>query len=205
MIPSFLNLEIYYIRNMLRINFVFIIFLSFINTAWARPLETSEKYRPTNQGMIELDKGERMQLSSPSFKNNMSIQQKFTCQGENINPPLVILNPPKETKNFALVVDDPDAPGGMFVHWVVFNIPPETHEIPENSVPGTQGRNDFGQLDYGGPCPPSGEHRYFFKLYALDSKLNLKEGVTKKELEKAVEGHVLDKTELIGLYKKISK
>lgn len=142
-----------------------------------------------------------MKLTSPEFKNNGSIPKKFTCQGEDVNPALSIKDIPKGAKSLALVIDDPDAPMGTWVHWVVYDIPIVT-EIEENSIPGKQGMNDFGRNDYGGPCPPSGEHRYFFKVYALDSELNLEEGIRKKDLEKAMAGHILDTAELIGLYRK---
>lgn len=146
--------------------------------------------------------GTDMRLSSPEFKNNDFIPRKFTCQGEDINPALIIEEMPKETESLALIVDDPDAPMGTWIHWVVYDIAPVSR-IEENSIPGKQGSNDFGRKNYGGPCPPSGTHRYFFKIYALDTMLNLREGISKSGLEKAMEGHILAKAELIGLYKKI--
>ncbi len=142
-----------------------------------------------------------MELTSKEFKHNQSIPAKFTCQGEDINPALIIEDIPKEAESLALIVDDPDAPMGTWVHWVVYDIS-VISQIDQDSIAGTQGINDFGRKDYGGPCPPSGTHRYFFKIYALGKKLNLREGVSKKELEKAMQGHILDKAELIGLYKK---
>ena len=145
--------------------------------------------------------GVSMKILSPEFENDGFIPKKFTCQGEDVSPTLIIENIPKEAKSLALIVDDPDAPMGTWVHWVVFDIP-LINRIEENSIPGKQGSNDFGRKDYGGPCPPSGTHRYFFKIYALDKILNLTEGITKKELEKAMEGHILGQSELIGLYKK---
>ena len=147
------------------------------------------------------ERGVGMKISSPEFEHNGLIPKKFTCQGEDTSPALIIEDIPKETKSLALIVDDPDAPMGMWVHWVVFDIP-LINRLEENSIPGKQGRNDFGRNNYGGPCPPSGTHRYFFKIYALDKKLNLTEGITKKELEKAMEGRILGQAELIGLYKK---
>jgi len=143
----------------------------------------------------------RMKLTSTEFANNQFIPAKFTCQGENISPSLAIEGIPDKTKSLALIVDDPDAPMGTWVHWVVYNMP-LISRIEENSVPGEQGVNDSGGQDYSGPCPPFGTHRYFFKIYALDAQLNLKAGVSKKALEKAMQGHILDKAELIGLYKK---
>jgi Raf kinase inhibitor-like YbhB/YbcL family protein len=140
-----------------------------------------------------------MKITSTAFKGGDRIPSKYTCDGENCNPDLHIEEIPAKTASLALIVDDPDAPGGTWVHWVVFGIP-VSENIGEKSVPGTQGRNDFGRLAYGGPCPPSGTHRYFFKLYALDTKLALAEGADKRGLEKAMEGHVLAKAELVGLY-----
>jgi Raf kinase inhibitor-like YbhB/YbcL family protein len=142
-----------------------------------------------------------MNITSPAFGDNQAIPGKYTCQGEDINPPLQISGIPDGTKSLALIVDDPDAPGKTWVHWVVFNIP-VTQEIKENSIPGSPGFNDFGRNAWGGPCPPSGTHRYFFKVYALDSTLNLKEGAKKQELEAAMQGHTLGQAQLIGLYKK---
>ncbi|HLC65665.1 MAG TPA: YbhB/YbcL family Raf kinase inhibitor-like protein [Candidatus Nanoarchaeia archaeon] len=139
-------------------------------------------------------------LTSPAFRHNSEIPAKYTCRGQDINPQLDILGVPKNAKSLVLIVDDPDAPMGMWVHWVVWNIPIVT-SIKENSIPGVQGMNDFGKKDYGGPCPPSGTHRYFFKLYALDTTLTLREG-RKKDVEKAMEGHIIEKTVLVGLYKK---
>jgi Raf kinase inhibitor-like YbhB/YbcL family protein len=142
-----------------------------------------------------------MQLTSPYFENGTLIPKKFTCDGADINPPLVIAGIPAEAQSLALIVDDPDAPGGTWVHWVVYNIP-VVYRIDEGSIPGTPGINDFGRKDYGGPCPPYGTHRYFFKIYALDTELALGEGAAKEALEQAMQGHRVDHTELIGLYTK---
>ena len=117
-----------------------------------------------------------MLLTSLVFQHNATIPRDFTCQGQDINPALTIANIPVHAKSLALIVDDPDAPMGTWVHWVVFNVPAPSDgklTIKENSIPGTQGWNDFGRIHYGGPCPPSGTHRYFFKAYALDTQLNL--------------------------------
>ena len=151
---------------------------------------------------VMAEEAEKMQITSFAFSNNRTIPQKYTCEGDDVNPSLSIQNVPEKTKSLALIVDDPDAPGGMWVHWVIFNIK-VTDTIDEDSIPGTQGINDFSKKDYGGPCPPSGTHHYYFKIYALDSKLDLKEGASKADLEKAMEGHILDQAELIGLYKKV--
>ncbi len=153
------------------------------------------------QEIEELEGGTEMKLTSPSFKHNEMISRQFTCQGEDINPELNISGIPEGAKSLALIVDDPDAPRKTWVHWVVFDIP-VLDTITENSIPGRQGYNDFDRNDYGGPCPPSGTHRYFFKLYALDTLLNLPEGTKKEDLEKAMEGHILAQAEIIGLYKK---
>jgi len=142
-----------------------------------------------------------MKISSPEFKNNGFIPAKFTCKGEDINPALVIEGMPPDALSLALIMDDPDAPMGTWVHWLVYNIP-VVPRIEENSVPGVQGINDSGRINYHGPCPPSGTHRYFFKLYALDAWLNLGERIGKIDLEDAMQGHILDKAELVGLYKK---
>jgi len=147
------------------------------------------------------DGGRGMKITSPDFKHNEYIPEKFTCEGGDTNPALTIEGIPSGAKSLALIMDDPDAPVGVWVHWVVFDIPPIS-KIGENSVPGKLGINNSGNRAYHGPCPPSGTHRYFFKLYALDDLLNLREGVSKGQLEKAMEGHILDKAELIGLYKK---
>ncbi len=146
--------------------------------------------------------GMSMKITSPEFKHNEYIPKKFTCEGQDISPTIVIEGVPATAKSLALVVDDPDAPIGMWVHWVVFDIPVTSTTIKEDTIPGKQGINDFRRNDYGGPCPPSGTHRYFFKIYALDTMLNLKEDIKKKDLEKAMDGHIIDKAELIGLYQK---
>jgi len=142
-----------------------------------------------------------LSVSSSAFENNKLIPSKYTCDGEDVNPPLTIEGVPDGTKSLVLIVDDPDAPMGTFDHWVVWNIPP-TSKIEENAVPGTEGVNDFRKRSYGGPCPPYGTHRYFFKVYALDTKLDLSPNSRKKDVEKAMQGHVLAKGELIGLYRR---
>lgn len=145
-----------------------------------------------------------MIITSTAFQQNTVIPSKYTCDGNNTNPPLSFSQVPKETESLVLLVDDPDAPQKTWVHWVLYNIPPATlgilqHSVPPNSMFGT---NDFGTHTYGGPCPPSGTHRYFFKLYALDSMLNLPEGATKDEVEEAMQDHIIASAELIGLYKR---
>jgi len=154
--------------------------------------------------MAEERKGEdmAMKLTSPAFKNNSYMPSKYTCDADEISPPLNIENIPDGAKSLALIVDDPDAPMKTWVHWVVYDIPPTMSVIRENTIPGTQGKNDSNPRNYGGPCPPSGTHRYYFKIYALDKVLGLGEGVDKKTLEKAMEGHIIAQAELVGLYKR---
>jgi len=142
-----------------------------------------------------------MKITSPAFKQNEYIPEKYSCKGDDVNPPLDISDIPEKARSLALIVDDPDAPAGTWVHWVVFDIP-IVYRIEENSVPGKLGLTNTGKRDFHGPCPPSGTHRYFFKIYALDTLLNLKEGISKGQLEKAMQGHIVDKAELIGLFKK---
>ncbi|HEY9638490.1 MAG TPA: YbhB/YbcL family Raf kinase inhibitor-like protein [Coleofasciculaceae cyanobacterium] len=148
-----------------------------------------------------------MKLESTAFIENGMIPFLYTCDGQDISPALSWNAPPTGTQSLALIVDDPDAPGQIFVHWVLYDLPPEIHQLPQGagneatlSDGGTQGRNDFGKLGYGGPCPPSGLHRYFFKLYALNRELGLKPGATKAQLEAAMSGHILAAGELIGRY-----
>lgn len=148
-----------------------------------------------------------MKLESTAFTANGMIPSQYTCDGQDISPPLSWDAPPTGTQSLALIVDDPDAPGQIFVHWVLYDLPPEIHQLPQGVAPqdtllagGTQGKNDFGKLGYGGLCPPSGIHRYFFRLYALDRELELKSGATKAQLEAAMNGHILAAAELIGRY-----
>jgi hypothetical protein len=143
-----------------------------------------------------------LKISSPVFENNDAIPKKYTCDGADVNPPLKFENIPSAAKSLALIVDDPDAPGGTWVHWVLWNIAPGTAEVKENTIPAgaLQGMNDFRKHDYGGPCPPSGTHRYFFKLYALDAPLTLSPGAKKADLEKAMKGHIIAQAQVVGLY-----
>lgn len=141
-----------------------------------------------------------MQIVSPDFQDGGEIPARFTCHGENINPQLDISHIPPGTSTLALIVDDPDAPNKTWVHWVVYNIP-LTGKIERNSVPGDEGNNDFEQQHYGGPCPPSGTHRYYFKLYALDTALSLS-NPQKEDLLTAMEGHILAECKLMGKFSK---
>lgn len=151
----------------------------------------------------------KLAVTSPAFENNTRIPRKYTCEGEDISPPLEFSGIPGNAESLVLIVDDPDAPDPanpkmVWDHWILWNIPPGKGDILENTVPegAVQGRNGWGRNEYGGPCPPIGRHRYFFKLYALDCKLDLSTDAGKEEVEGAMEGHILDKTELIGLYEK---
>jgi len=142
-----------------------------------------------------------MKLTS-DFEHEGMIPEKYTCDGANIAPILEISDVPGNTKSFALIVDDPDAPVGLWVHWVLYNLPAETRVIDENNLPSgtTAGMTNFGFTRWGGPCPPDGMHRYYFKLYALDKELNLPEGLNKKQLEEAIKDSIIEKTELMGRY-----
>lgn len=150
-----------------------------------------------------------LKLTSSAFAEGELIPRQYTCDGRDISPPLSWTGAPAGTKSFALICDDPDAPVGVWDHWVCFNLPPSLAGLPE-AVPRTEalpggglhGRNSWGKLGYGGPCPPGGVHRYFFKLYALDAELNLKAGATKKDVEKAMQGHILAESQLMGRYKR---
>jgi Raf kinase inhibitor-like YbhB/YbcL family protein len=156
------------------------------------------------------DEGEvsmTIELSSPAFAQGETIPEKYTCDGEDISPPLQWQNVPEGARSLALIVDDPDAPRGDWVHWLLYNIPETAGELPENVAPaesvpggGSQGSSSWSRVGYGGPCPPGGTHRYFFKLYALDTELDLDAGATKEALLAAMEGHILGQGELMGTY-----
>lgn len=148
-----------------------------------------------------------MKLTSTAFETNGPIPSQYTCDGQNVSPQLVIGDVPPAAKSLALIVDDPDAPAGDWVHWLVWNIDPKTAEIREGAVPpgAVQGRTDFGNNRWGGPCPPSGVHHYQFKLYALDATLDLPENAAKKDLEKAMEEHTVEQYTLVGTYQRREK
>lgn len=143
-----------------------------------------------------------MKITSAAFDHNTKIPSKYTCDGENVNPQLDFDGVPQQAKSLVLIMDDPDAPSKTWVHWVVFNINPRASEVKENSIPedGIEGITDFGKPGYGGPCPPSGTHRYFFKLYALDSVLVLPQNATKQMVEEKMQVYIVDKAELVGVY-----
>ncbi|MBI4127472.1 MAG: YbhB/YbcL family Raf kinase inhibitor-like protein [Parcubacteria group bacterium] len=143
-----------------------------------------------------------IQVTSSAFSHNGAIPPKYTCDGENVSPPLAIAGIPDEAKSLVLIMDDPDAPAGTWTHWTVWNINPMVSEIEEGSVPvgAGEGTTSFGKPGYGGPCPPSGTHRYFFKIFALDTMLDLAPGASRNELEKAIEERILDQGEIVGHY-----
>ncbi|MFQ6093600.1 MAG: YbhB/YbcL family Raf kinase inhibitor-like protein [bacterium] len=150
-----------------------------------------------------------IKVTSRAFEEGGMIPQKYTCDGEDVSPPLAWTSVPEGTKSLALICDDPDAPMGTWVHWVLFNLPANIKELPENVPPqetlengAKHGITDFRRIGYGGPCPPSGTHRYYFKLYALDTELDLEAGITKAELLEAMEGHILAEGRLMGKYKR---
>ena len=150
-----------------------------------------------------------LKVTSAAFKEGDMIPRKFTCDDRDVSPPLAWSEAPPGAKSFALICDDPDVPVGTWVHWVLFNLPAATRELPENIAPEKtlafgerHGKNSWGRLGYGGPCPPSGTHRYFFKLYALDALLDLQPGATKAEVEKAMSDHILAQGQLMGKYKR---
>lgn len=146
----------------------------------------------------------KMKLTSV-FAHNENIPSEYTCDGQDLAPVLTISDVSWEAQELVLIVDDPDAPMGTWVHWLVYNLPANTTKIDADNLPAEakQGMTDFGKIGWGGPCPPSGTHRYFFKLYALNKKLYLPAGITKTELEKVIKDHIIEKTELIGLYKRL--
>jgi Raf kinase inhibitor-like YbhB/YbcL family protein len=173
---------------MSRIFFVLIFIVLFVDTTMAAEVTQTRDFK----------------ISSRAFENSGTIPKKYGCGGDNVNPPLRIESVPPEAKSMALIFDDQDAPGGSYVHWVLWNIDPGTKEIKEGSVPeeAVQGINGFKKDTYGGPCPPTRPHRYVFKVFALDTVLNINPASTKLDLEKAMKGHVLGEAQLKGTYKK---
>src|SRR5262249_6574786 len=145
----------------------------------------------------------RMKITSSAFQHGGNIPSKFTCDGGNTSPPLEVAGVPSGAKTLVLIADDPDAPSGLFTHWLVWNIPSQTNSIAEGSAPkGVHGTNDFGKSGYGAPCPPSGTHRYYFRVFALDRELDLRSGAKRSELDAAMKGHVIAQGELVGRYAK---
>ena len=145
--------------------------------------------------------GAKMKITSSAFQEGGNIPSKFTCDGSDTSPPLQITGIPSEAKSFVLIADDPDAPSGLFTHWLVWNIAPQTNSIGEGNAPkGVQGTNDFGKSGYRGPCPPPGTHRYSFKIFALDRELDLRSGAKRSQVDAAMQGHVIAQGELMGRY-----
>ncbi|MCI0410565.1 MAG: YbhB/YbcL family Raf kinase inhibitor-like protein [Acidobacteria bacterium] len=150
-----------------------------------------------------------MKIESAAFAPEAMIPSSHTCDGEDVSPPLTWADPPDGTKSFALISDDPDAPGGTWVHWVVWNIPPSSRGLAQGAAKSAQwtdgtrqGITDFRRVGYGGPCPPSGTHRYFFRLYALDTMLDLASGASRADLDRSMRGHVLAQADLMGKYRR---
>jgi Raf kinase inhibitor-like YbhB/YbcL family protein len=143
----------------------------------------------------------KMKITSSAFQQGGNILSKFTCDGSDTSPPLQITGIPSNAKSLVLIADDPDAPGGLFTHWLIWNIPPQTDSIAEGSAPkGVHGTNDFGKSGYSGPCPPPGTHRYSFKIFALDRELDLRSGAKRSQVDTAMKGHVIAQGELVGRY-----
>ena len=173
-------------------------------------LACSSRPQPAAQAPVATPNQEQkmeIKLTSTAFKEGEAIPRQYTCDGINISPPLEWTGVPKSAKTIALIADDPDAPSGTFVHWVLYNLPAANIGLVENLPPtedlkagGFQGKNDFGKVGYGGPCPPSGTHRYFFKTYALDAELPLKGGATKAEIENAMQAHIIARGQLMGTF-----
>ncbi|MBE9546861.1 MAG: YbhB/YbcL family Raf kinase inhibitor-like protein [Proteobacteria bacterium] len=163
-----------------------------------------------NNGIeAQMKGGKVMEITSSAFEEGGNIPEMYTCDGANISPPLEWTAAPDGAKSFALICDDPDAPMGTWVHWVAYDLPVSISRLPENIPPertpasgGKQGINDFNKIGYGGPCPPGGTHRYFFKLYALDTTVDLAPGATKEQLLKAMRGHILSEAQLMGKYRR---
>ena len=164
-----------------------------------------------DQSNSEIAGGKKMEIKmkSTAFDEGGMIPKRYTCDGSDISPPLAWSAVPEGTKSLALICDDPDAPMGTWVHWVLFNLPADTRKLPENVPPqkrleneAIHGMNDFRKIGYGGPCPPGGTHRYYFKLYTLDTEMNLEPGTTKRELLDAMEGHILAQGQLMGRYRR---
>jgi Raf kinase inhibitor-like YbhB/YbcL family protein len=174
----------------------------------ARATDSSIRARPASAGATASTAGSGIIVTSTAFTEGGMIPTKYTCDGEDISPPIDWSNIPPQAKSIALICDDPDAPKGPWVHWVAYNILPEKPGLPEHARMGTanddgkQGFNSFKNNSYGGPCPPSGSHRYFFRVYALDTMLDLRWDITREDLEKAMKGHVLAEGSLMGRYQR---
>jgi len=180
----------------------FLILLWGIYTIATRSEMPVQEKTPNTQTTME---NTHMLVRSPAFGHEQSIPSKYTCDGDNISPPLAIDNIPNDTVSLVLIMDDPDAPNGTWDHWIVFNMPPNNMRIGEGDQPqGTAGTGTAGTTAYQGPCPPDGEHRYLFKVYALDTSLRLDEGASKAAVEDAMQGHILERNTLMGRYTRIT-
>lgn len=179
--------------NLVLILIIVILILGFVFKQ--KNIDQKEDFGKIKEGNMKL---------TTAFANNENIPSKYTCDGEDAAPELTISEVPSDAKSLVLIVDDPDAPMGTWVHWLVYDIPVSTTKIDAKNLPkeAKQGMTDFGRVGWGGPCPPSGTHRYFFKIYAIDKVLDLPVGATKSQLEHAIKEHIIEKTELIGLYKR---
>ncbi len=168
------------------------------------PQQQESNESGTGQTSSTINQINKMRLTTPSFENNGTMPRDFTCDGRGVNPPLKISEVPAGTKSLALIVDDPDASSGDWVHWLLWNISPGNTDIIEDSIPlgATQGTTSYGKPGWGSPCPPNGTHRYFFKIYALDTEISLNSKAKKSDLLEAMNGHILERTELVGLYKR---
>ncbi len=173
---------------------IVIIGIIFFSYNYYRDIKLRKSYIISENYMIK--------VASTSFPTNGTIPKEYTCDGQNINPKLMIENVPINASSLVLIVDDPDSPSGIFTHWLVWNIDPKIKEIKVNNIPkdAQTGENDFGRVGYGGPCPNQGTHRYFFRVYALDTVLNLPPGAKRSELTSSIAGHIIDKGELMGKY-----
>lgn len=179
-----------------------IILIIIIIVVWIL-LDLKENIAPIEQPIVQ-QQIKNMRVTSPAFNHQENIPSKYTCDAEDINPPFVFSDVPAEAKSLALIHDDPEATAGTWVHWTMWNIAPDTREIKENIVPvgAVQGITSFGDYKYGGPCPPSGTHHYRFKVYALDTMLDLPASADAQTLEASMQGHILARAELVGLYKR---
>lgn len=188
-------------KKILIFSLVFLVIIA-VSLSLGQQFLFKTKKESSSVGLSERKIISQMKIISSAFSHNAKIPSKYTCDGENISPPLQFLDVPKDAKSLVLIVDDPDAPAKTWVHWVVYNISPDVTEVEEDSVPrvGIEGMTDFGKSGYGGPCPPSGTHRYFFKLYALHASLDLPKNATKQMVEQKMQKHIIDKAKLIGVY-----
>ena len=199
------------LKNKSKLCFIALILFAFSscrNQNSPAPQNTAQPTPPAAPNISPALKAE-IKLTSAAFADNGMMPPKYTCDGDNVSPPLKWEGVPEKAKTLALIADDPDAPSGTWTHWVLFNLSASAKELAENIPPekqpasvATHGTNDFKKIGYGGPCPPSGTHRYFFKIYALDAELALDAGATKDELLKAMDGHVLAEGQLVGKYEK---